>query len=113
MILNISYIWSKFIKRLPGASIKNSTFEVPSKAEPRSSIINSSFGRYSYCGYNCTIINAKIGRYCSIADHVSIGLEKHPIEWVSTSPAFYKGKDSIPKDLASLSWMGGYNLYWK
>lgn len=106
-MISIRYIWSKMIKRLPGAAVKNSIFEFPSKAEPRSNIVNSSFGRYSYCGYNCTIVNTTIGRFCSIADNVSIGLANHPLWWVSTSPAFYTGKDSIPKDLATLKWSGG------
>ena len=105
--MDLLYYWSKAIKRLPGASIKNSSFEQPGRAEPRSNIINSSFGRYSYCGYYCTIVNTSIGRYCSIADNVSIGLANHPLEWVSTSPAFYLGKDSVPKDLAALKWHRG------
>ena len=100
----LKYYWSKFIKKLPGSSIKNSSFEKPSKAEARSTIIDSSFGRYSYCGYNCTIINCKIGRFTSISDNVSVGLSHHPIEWVSTSPAFYFGKDSIPKNVAKLEY---------
>lgn len=104
MMLMLKYYWSKLIKKLPGSSIKDSTFEYPSKAEARCTILNSHFGRYSYCGYNCTIINSNIGRFTSIADKVIIGNAHHPIEWVSTSPAFYKGKDSIPKNLAKLDY---------
>ena len=98
----LSYYWSKLIKKIPLSSINNSAFEKPSKVEARSTVINSSFGRYSYCGYGCTIINCTIGRFCSIADHVVIGLSNHPLDWISTSCAFYHGKDSIPKDLAQL-----------
>lgn len=36
-------------------------------------------------------------KYC-----VSVGLAKHPMTWVSTSPAFYCGRGSIPKNLAVL-----------
>lgn len=36
-------------------------------------------------------------KYC-----VSVGLAKHPMNWVSTSPAFYRGRGSIPKNLAVL-----------
>lgn len=98
----IKYYWSKLIKKLPGSSIRNVVFEKPSKAEARCTIINSSFGRYSYCGYNCTIINCSVGRFTSIADKVTVGISHHPIEWSSTSPAFYFGKDSIPKHLAKM-----------
>lgn len=98
------YYWSKLIKIIPGSSIINTTLEKPSKIEPRCTVINSSFGCYSYCGYNCKILNCKIGRFTSIADKVVIGAAHHPVQWVSTSPAFYRGKDSIPKDLAKLEY---------
>lgn len=103
-MFKITYLWSKFCKKLPLSAIKNSRFEKPSKAEARSTVINSKMGRYSYCGYNCTIINAEIGRFTSIGDNVVIGAANHPLEWISTSPAFYYGKDSIPKNLAKLSY---------
>lgn len=98
----ITYLWAKFAKKLPLSAIKNSQFEKPSKVEARSTVIGTAMGRYSYCGYGCTLINCEIGRFCSISDGVSVGLGHHPIDWVSTSPAFYKGKDSIPKNLATL-----------
>lgn len=98
------YLWSKFIKKLPCSAVRNCKFEKPSKVEARSTVIDSEFGRCSYCGYGCTILRCKIGRFCSISDNVSIGLASHPADWVSTSPAFYKGKDSIPKNLARLEY---------
>ncbi|MFA9372819.1 MAG: CatB-related O-acetyltransferase [Poseidonibacter sp.] len=51
--------------------------------------------KHSFCGYNCEMINVKIGSFSSIANGVIIGGEMHPIDWVSTSPVFYEGKDSI------------------
>lgn len=100
----IQYVWSKIIKRLPGVALINTRLERPSKIEPRSTVINSDFGKYSYCGYGCKIVNCSIGNFVSIADHVVIGGASHPLSWVSTSPAFYKGKDSIPKNLATLEY---------
>jgi acetyltransferase-like isoleucine patch superfamily enzyme len=41
------------------------------------------------------IINCKIGSFCSIANNVVIGGAMHPINWVSTSPVFYEGRDSV------------------
>lgn len=96
------YLWNKLFKKLPGYAVKNCNFEKPSKIEAQSTAINTSMGRYSYCGYHCTLVNCRIGRFCSIADYVTAGLASHPIDWVSTSPAFYFGRDSIPKDLANL-----------
>jgi len=102
--MNIVYLWSKFIKKIPLSAIKDSVFEKPSKVEARSTVVKTSMGRYSYCGYGCTLINCSIGRFCSIADNVIIGIPNHPMDWVSTSCAFYRGKDSIPKDLAKLDY---------
>ncbi len=34
---------------------------------------------------------ARIGRYCSFGEEVQIGRQNHPMDWMSTSPAFYRG----------------------
>lgn len=98
------YLWSKLLKKLPGATIRNSHFEKPCKVEARTSFVNSSMGRYSYCGYGCEINNCEIGKFCSIGNNVSIGLSNHPLTWVSSSSAFFFGSDSIPKNIASLNY---------
>lgn len=102
--MRIKYLWSKFIKKLPSSAVSESVFEYPSRVEARSTVLKTKMGRYSYCGYGCTLINCNIGRFCSIADNVKIGLPNHPMTWVSTSCAFYFGRDSIPKDLAQLEY---------
>lgn len=38
---------------------------------------------------------ARIGRYCSFGEDVQIGRQNHPMDWVSTSPAFYLGDRMI------------------
>lgn len=56
-----------------------------------SSIINNSeIHSYTYIGKNCLVQNASIGKYCSIANDVCIGLGKHPIDFFSLSPLFYR-----------------------
>lgn len=47
-------------------------------------------GAFSYqvSGY---CFAARIGRYCSFGEEVQIGRQNHPLDWVSTSPAFYLG----------------------
>ncbi len=96
----IKYIISKIIKRVRPAAIKNSYIHKTSRVEPASSFINSSMGKYSFCGYYCDINNASIGAFCSIANSVVIGGGMHPIDWVSTSPVFYAGRDSVKKKFA-------------
>lgn len=51
--------------------------------------------KHSFCGYNCEITNCEIGSFTSIANGVVIGGGRHPTEWVSMSPVFYEGRDSV------------------
>nr|WP_315143967.1 CatB-related O-acetyltransferase [uncultured Flavobacterium sp.] len=68
---------------------KNSCVADTVKIYPFSSITNSSIEDYTYVSYSCTINNCKIGKFCSIAKSVKIGLGKHPLHFISTSPLFY------------------------
>lgn len=89
------YLWSKALRKLRGSAITNSILHKTSKVESGSHIVNSSFDKYSFCGYNCTINSCDIGSFSSIASNVVIGGGMHPINWVSMSPVFYEGRDSI------------------
>lgn len=93
----IIFLWSKVLKKIKGSAIRFSTIDSTSKIEAGSNITNTIMERHSFCGYNCEITNAEIGSFCSIANGVIIGGGMHPIEWVSTSPVFYQGRDSVKK----------------
>ena len=95
--MNIQTLWNKIVKKLRLSSIRYSQIDRTSKIESGSNLVNVKMGRYSFCGYDCEIVNAEIGAFCSIANEVKIGGAMHPIEWVSTSPVFFKGKDSVSK----------------
>ncbi len=99
----ITYIWNRLLKKIRCSAIRNSTIHKSSKVESGSTVINSSFDRYTYCGYNCKILNCDIGAFTSIADNVNIGSPMHPIDWVGTSPVFYKGRDSINKKFCNFN----------
>ena len=45
-------------------------------------------GAYTYISANTDVENAEIGRFCSIADHCRIGMGKHGMRCLSTSPLF-------------------------
>lgn len=100
---SLSYLWSKVLRRLRGRAIYNSRVDRTSTVEPGSAFVNSTMGRHSFCGYDCDIAGADIGHFCSIANQVAIGGGRHPIEWVSTSPCFYEGRDSIEKKFSTFS----------
>lgn len=91
----ILYLWAKMFKKIRGVAVKNSTIDKTSKVESGSQIVNSTFGRHSFCGYDCQIINCDVGSFTSIANNVVIGGAQHPMDWVSMSPVFYEGKDSV------------------
>lgn len=97
------YYWSKLIKRLQGKSIRGSSISKKAYINYGSNIVNSSMGDYSYCGYDCWIIEAEIGKYCSISNQVHIGGPAHPLNWVSTSPVFHKGRNVFGKHLSEHS----------
>lgn len=68
---------------------RNSNIAKKAKVYPFSIITNSIIEDYSYVSYSCTINNCSIGKFCSIAKGVKIGLGKHPVNFISTSPIFY------------------------
>lgn len=70
--------------------IVNCVFADNIKISRESIFYNVIYGSYSYNSIRVTVNNCIIGKFCSIAQGVSIGLGKHPInEFVSTHPAFY------------------------
>ncbi len=97
------YLWNKALKKLRGSSIVDSSIHPTSKVEAGGQIVNTVMKKYSFCGYDCKIINCTIGAFCSIADGVIIGGAMHPIDWVSTSPVFYFGKDSVKKKFSEFN----------
>ena len=52
----------------------------------------TSVGDWTYTRKDCRIRNATIGNYCSIASHVTIGPEQHPLDTFSTSPHTYANR---------------------
>ena len=98
--MNLNYLWAKFMKKIHGRAIIDSHIHRSSKIEASSTIVNSTFDRHSFCGYDCMIINCDVGPFCSIANHVSIGASRHPMEFASTSPVFLSHKDSVKMKFA-------------
>ncbi|MFI3316698.1 MAG: CatB-related O-acetyltransferase [Rikenellaceae bacterium] len=88
-MINIKYILAKVIERMMIPAIYNSTIDRTSRIGARSVMANSTLGKYSYCGNDSSINDTDIGHFCSIANKVLIGAGDHPINNVSTSPAFY------------------------
>jgi acetyltransferase-like isoleucine patch superfamily enzyme len=90
-----SYLWAKIFKKLHGKAVLNCDIDYTSKIEAGSEVVNTRMQRHSFCGYYCKIMNCEIGSFCSIANNVVIGDGMHPMDWASTSPTFYRGRDSV------------------
>jgi acetyltransferase-like isoleucine patch superfamily enzyme len=101
MYNKLLYIMHKALKKIRLSAIKNSEVHWTSKVESGTSFINSVMGKHSFCGYNCEITNTDIGSFCSIANGVVIGGGMHPTDWLSTSPVFYSGRDSVKAKFSS------------
>ena len=99
--MNLTYIFSKILKKFRGSAVKHSFIHVTSKIESGSQVINSTMDKHSFCGYDCEIINCEIGSFTSIANGVVIGGGMHPLSWASMSPVFYKGRDSVKAKFAN------------
>ena len=52
-------------------------------------------GNYTYIGENSLVQNTVIGNYCSISHGFTCGLGTHPMDLFSTSPLFYKQKNTF------------------
>lgn len=97
---SFTYLVSKALKKMRLASVVDSSIHDSSKVESGTSFVSSSMQRYSFCGYDCDISRCEIGAFTSIANGVVIGGARHPMEWVSMSPVFYKGRDSVKRKFA-------------
>lgn len=80
---------------------KRSRFSGPAKIYGRSRITNSKMGRYCYA-VDAEIRNAELGNFCSIAPGVRIGgLGTHPLNFISTHPAFYSTRGQAGASFAA------------
>ncbi|MCR5610589.1 MAG: CatB-related O-acetyltransferase [Clostridiales bacterium] len=95
--MNLRFVIAKIIEKTQIAALKNCTVDKRSKVCSRSRAYDTVINRYSYVGSNCTVINTVIGKYCSIADGCIIGGPQHHIDYVSSSPVFHEGRNSMKK----------------
>jgi len=66
-----------------------SEFKEYTRLGTKTRIDNSSIGRCTYVA-GAQVRNADVGAFCSIGPEVLIGgLGKHPVNWISSHPAFY------------------------
>lgn len=95
MLNFLVYLLAKTLKKVRLSAVKDSIVDPTAKLESGTFFVGSKIGRHSFCGYDCEIYFSTIGSFTSIANGVVLGGARHPMEWVSMSPVFYKGRDSV------------------
>ena len=99
MRINPGYLVNKCLRIINRPALRDCVIDKTAKVGTGSNCIKMSMGRYSYMGKNNSVTNTKIGSFCSIASYCAIGGGAHPLDMVSTSPVFMKGR----MDLTSTS----------
>jgi len=64
-------------------------------------IYASHLGCHTYIQKNASISNCTMGKFCSVAANVSVGLGQHPVEYVSTHPAFFAKDQPLAKTFSN------------
>ncbi len=96
------------------SEIRSTIFEGFNMIGNSVSLVNCYIGKGSYISHNTRLIGSKIGNYCSIADNVTTGLGHHPLNTISTHPAFfYDTKRQLGWNLFSSTLPLSYDPYKK
>lgn len=102
LLYNFVLIPYKLLNKISVFSIiQNSEISKKSAIKSKVKFYRSKIGKYSYISYGTYVESTDIGSFTSIADDCYIGGTSHPIDWVSTSPVFHKGKNVLRKNFAS------------
>lgn len=70
-------------------NIGDSNISEKARISAPAQISGSEVGDYSYIAGSCSLTLTKIGKFCSIGPNLISGYGVHPINGLSTSPAFY------------------------
>lgn len=98
--MNILWILAKIIYKFQIPAVKNSKVHRNAKICTGAVVNNCFIDRYSFVGPFSQVQWCKIGAFCSIARGVIIGPAEHPIDYLSTSPVFLKGRNCLRKHFA-------------
>lgn len=93
--LNYEYRYSK-VKIDIFAEVYNCKFGLHCYIGKKTLVNKVKIGDYSYISHNCEISRCEIGKFTSIGPLVKIGLGQHPLNFVSTHPAFYSLNKPFP-----------------
>jgi acetyltransferase-like isoleucine patch superfamily enzyme len=64
-------------------------------------IVRSDIGDHTFVQKDSYIGHAQVGRFCSIAMRVTVGPGQHPVDFVSSHPAFYSATQPIARTFSA------------
>ena len=99
-----SYIIAKLLKKMRLSSYKQCVLDSTAKVDSECTLSKVKLGRYSYVGAGTRLTDAVIGNFCSIGGRCGIGGGIHPINMVSTSPAFLEGRNILRQNFATIQY---------
>ena len=102
MLVNMGFFVSKLLHLIDRPSLRECDLSPDSRLGYGIHCINVKMGRYSYMGNKNVIVNTQIGAFCSIASYCCIGGGNHPVDRLSTSPLFYKGRNIFGKNFSRI-----------
>lgn len=97
-----SYYLAKILHKLHIPSFNDCNIDPTARVASGSALAKVKMGRYSYAGSYTHITDAEIGSFCSIGDNCGIGGGIHPMNTVSTSPVFLRGRNIMGKNFSQI-----------
>lgn len=99
----IGLLKNLFRKSVSIFAIIDSSSKVSKKAKiyRAAKLSGSSVGDYSYVSPGSELTNAKVGKFCSIGRDCKLGLPKHKMHNISTSPVFTRKNNAAKAKWAS------------
>lgn len=97
-----SYYLAKILHKLHIPSFNKCEIDPTARVASGSALAKVKMGRYSYVGSYTHITDAEIGSFCSIGDNCGIGGGIHPMNTVSTSPVFLRGRNIMGKNFSQI-----------
>ncbi|MGL9767769.1 CatB-related O-acetyltransferase [Enterococcus mundtii] len=103
LLKNILQIPSRLINRQAlNVLIRDSNLSKKVKVLSGGRVYWSTINDYSYIGNNTRVFNTSIGKYCSIGEKCLIGAPEHDLNYISTSPVFFSGKNIFRENFTNM-----------
>jgi chloramphenicol O-acetyltransferase type B len=97
--------WTRFGPRCTlqtRSNVFNSTIEGRTTFQPGCEVDQVTVGAFSYVAREAVLNQTDVGRFCSIGPRSYLGAGEHPVDRISTSPAFYSTRNQCGESFATV-----------